>query len=582
MSAVGLATPTVVSPATSQGGSLRAAGTLQSSGGVAEPLATAAVLPSVTAYTPSGAATSYAANTASAAGTDLRFLHVTQMPGSLETAQATYEALLSVQTRGGQMQVWEQLPDDALAQVMGRNASGTTEQGRMAGLGSALLEQVAATGASYRQTIVNVGAAYSPDQIQRKASDALWAFKSRPSASAELTIQTQSGAKVRLSITDQREYSATGSGMSVAIEVDGELTAQERDALKALAAGFDKAVQGLAGDEPRLDLEDLLKFDSKVLTQVELKFEHYGRDSEGKRVLQLGADVRLDASRRDVEIKTREGVVKMSTDLRQPAQWGSAAQKDKAVAQYLARIDQAAERGRADPGLVDLFKSTFSAMHVSYAQQGSDSDTNRLGMKPGSIPLRSDGDAFSEEDQSLMTGLADFKASIAATNRATNPRRTQERDSFQYTLNQSTEISGSNRGSRAVSQTQTSKLSAAYHQSLLTSAAPKFDSTSASQNYVYNTVEDSSTTEMRLAYEAGEPVLATLSHQASQSLHMIRVENNQVVDTRTTPGQQSSHKDLLPLIKELKRQQRDQEASERERQDTLDSLHALVLQVSRA
>ena len=78
------------------------------------------------------------------------------------------------------------------------------------------------------------------------------------------------------------------------------------------------------------------------------------------------------------------------------------------------------------------------------------------------------------------------------------------------------------------------------------------------------------------------PVLATLSHQASQSLHMIRVENNQIVDTQTTPGQQSSHKDLLPLIKELKRQQRDQEASERERQGTLDSLHALVLQVTRA
>ncbi|CAN7595631.1 hypothetical protein [Acidovorax sp. LjRoot194] len=576
MSAVGLATPTVVSPALAQGVSLNTAGASQPvGGGTVAPLA-AAASPAVTVYTPSSIVPAFAAN--SAAGTDLRFLHVTQMPGSLETAQATYEALLSVQTRGGQMQVWEQRPDDALAQVMGRNASGTTEQGRLAGLGAALLEQVGTTGTSYRQTIVNVGAAYSPDQIQRKASDALWAFKSRPSASAELTIQTQSGATVRLSITDQREYSATGSGMSVAIEVEGELTAQERDALKALAAGFDKAVQGLAGDEPRLDLEELLKFDSKVLARVDLKFEHYGRDDEGKRVLQLGADLRLDASRREVDIKTREGVVKMSTDLRQPAQWGSAAQKDKAVAQYLARIDHAAERGRANPALVDLFKSTFSAMHASYAQQGGDG--NGLGMKPGSIPLRIDGAAFDAEDQSLMTGLADFSASIAATTRATNPRRTQERDSFQYTLNQSTDITGSNRGSRTVTQTQASKLSAAYHQSLLTSAAPKFDSTSASQNYLYNTVEDSSTTEMRLAYDEGEPVLATLSHQASQSLHMIKVENNQIVDTQTTPGQQSSHKDLLPLIKELKRQQRDQEASERERQGTLGSLHAMVLQVS--
>lgn len=526
----------------------------------------------ISVYTPGAAPPAYASNTGSG---DPRFLHVTQMPGSLETAQATYEALLKVQTRGGQMQVWEQAPDDALAEVMGRNASGTTQQGRMAGLGSALLEQVATTGASYRQTIVNVGAAYSPDQIQRKAYDALWSFKSRPSASAELTIETQSGAKVRLSITDQREYSSTGSGMSVSIDVEGELTAQEREALKALATGFDKAVQGLAGDEPQLDLGDLLKFDSKVLAKVALSFERYGFDSEGQRVLQLGADLRLDASRREVDIKTRDGVVRMGTDLRQPAQWGSSAQKERAVSQYLERIGQAAERGRANPGLVAIFKSTFSAMHASYDRE--DGDGSRLDVRPGGIPVRSDKHSFSEEDHSLMTGLADFDASITATVRATNPRRTQERDRFEYTLNQATDIAGSSRGGRTVTQTQTSRLSAAYHQSLLTSAAPKFDSTSASQNYYYNKVEDSSTTEMRLAYEKGEPVLATLSHQASQSLHMTKVEDNQVVDTRETPGQQSSHKDLLPLLKALQRQQRDH-AAEQERQATMDSWHAWVLQ----
>lgn len=535
-------------------------------------IATTSQPAAISVYTPSATAAGYAA---SAVSGDPRFLHVTQMPGSLETAQATYEALLKVQTRGGQMQVWEQAPDNALAEAMGRNASATTQQGRMAGLGAALLEHAAATGASYRQTIVNVGAAYSPDQIQRKAYDALWSFKSRPSASAELTIETQSGAKVRLSITDQREYSPSGSGMSVAIDVEGELTAQERDALRALAMGFDKAVQGLAGDEPRLDLGDLLQFDSKVLAKVELNFERYGLDSEGQRVLQLGANLRLDPSRREVDIKTRDGVVRMGTDLRQPAQWGSTAQKDRAVSQYLERIGQAAERGHANPGLVAIFKSTFSAMHASYDRE--ESGSSHLDVRPGGIPVRGDAHAFSEEDHSLMTGLADFDASITATVRATNPRRTQERDRFEYALSQATDIAGSSRGGRAVTQTQTSRLSAAYHQSLLTSAAPKFDSTSASQNYYYNKVEDSSTTEMRLAYEKGEPVLATLSYQASQSLHMTKVENNQLVDTQETPGEQSSHKDLLPLLKALQRQQRDQGA-EQDRQATMDSWHGWVLQ----
>ena len=112
-------------------------------------------------------------NIASAAAQgNQRFLHITQMPGGLDAAPATYEALLDMQTRGGRMQVWEQAPDNALAEVMGRNASGTTQQGRLAGLGSALLGQVASTGASYRQTVVDMAAVASPDQVQGKAADA--------------------------------------------------------------------------------------------------------------------------------------------------------------------------------------------------------------------------------------------------------------------------------------------------------------------------------------------------------------------------------------------------------------------------
>ena len=119
-------------------------------------------------------------------------------------------------------------------------------------------------------------------------------------------------------------------------------------------------------------------------------------------------------------------------------------------------------------------------------------------------------------------------ASITATTRATNPRRTQELDTFHYTLNQSTHITGSSSRNRAVSQTQTAQLVAAYHQSLLVSAAPRLDTTSASQNYLYNKVEDSSSTEAHLAYDNGEAIRATLTQAASRSLHTLRVENNQI------------------------------------------------------
>lgn len=512
---------------------------------------------------------------ASASGGD-SFLHVTQLPAVLEAVDVTYESLVQPLSRAGQMQVWERAPNTAVDQILGRNASARTEQGRFAGLGSALLEQVASNGASYRQTIVNVGAAYSADKIQGKATDVLWAIKSRPSASADLTIKTQSGATVRITIADQREQSATGSGIAVQIEVEGDLTPQEKEALQSLAKGFDQAIQGLTGEPPALDLEGLAKFDSKLLTKVELKVDLYGVDENGSRILKLGTHFQADASTREIEIKTPKGTVAMKTDLQKPALWGTADQKAYAVQQYLSRIDKAAERGHGDQELVDLFKSSFAAMNGSYGSAGVAGSKGLGAAQP--VDLARDAGAFSEEDQSLLTGLADFNASITATRRASNPRRTKEVDTFAYTLNQSTQISGNSPANRAITQTQTAKLSASYHQSLRSSAAPKLTSDSSTQNYHYKKVEDSSSTQVDLAYEKDEPVRALVTQTASQSLQVLTVENNKITGNTTEPAQQQSKQtDLLQLFKQLKRQQDANQLADDEKQKKMQEWNGMVL-----
>lgn len=509
---------------------------------------------------------------------DTRFLHVTQYPASLEAVDVTYEALANLQTRNGQMQVWEQAPTTAVDQIIGRNASATTEKARFAGLGSALLEQVASTSASYRQTIVNVGATYSPGKIQGKATDALWAIQSRPSASAELTIKTQSGATVRISIADQREPIGTGSGIAVQIDVEGDLTPQEKQALQSLAKGFDQAIEGLTGEPPTLDLEGLSKFDTQLLGKVEFKTSLYGVDDNGSRIQKLGARYTADASNREIEIKTPQGTVAMKTDLRQPALWGTADQKAYAVQQYLGRIDKAAQRGNADAELVDLFKSSFTAINGSYGSAAGNRATAGLGPAQ-SVDLNRDAGAFSEEDQSLLTGLADFNASITATRRASNPRRLKEVDSFEYTLNQSTQVSGTSPGNRAVTQTQTARLLASFHQSLDgPSAKLKLTSDSATQNYYYKKVEDSSSTQVELAYEKDEPMRALVTQTASQSLQSLKVENNRITENTADPArQQSKQTDLLPLLKELKRQQEANALADDEKQKTLREWNGMVL-----
>lgn len=499
---------------------------------------------------------------------DAPFLVITQMPAALEQSyDLTYGALGLIHVKPGTLQVWEQSSDNAISNVMARNASGHTAQNRLAGLGAALLEHVGSTGASYRQTVANVGAPESKQKIQARATDALYSIQGAPTARVELRIQTQSGATVTLNISDQNEAGLNGTGLSIDIQVNGDLTAAERKALAAMAGGFEKAIQGLAAGETEIDLEELAQFDQSAIASVDFKTSIYGRNEYGLRYEKLGAQFTADANTRDIQINSPEGEIRISVDLRQPGLWGDAAQKAKAVRHYLDGIDRAAERGKADEGLVKMFKSTFSALNATYGAQSTDGGLQGLAMDSG---------AWNDEDKSWLTGLADFNTVLAATPKASNPRHSQELDQFHYTLSQSTTITGADKSQRGVTQTQESRLVAAYHQSLVSTNKPILDSTTASQNYLFKQVEDSASTQVHLGYEKDEPVAATLTKTLTQSLRIQKFENNQLVQDRVVPNQQSSVVDLLPLLTQLREREKEHQITDEEKQTLLESWNDLV------
>ena len=499
---------------------------------------------------------------------DAPFLVITQMPVALEQSyDLTYGALGLIHVKPGTLQVWEQSSDNAISNVMARNASGHTAQNRLAGLGAALLEHVGNTGASYRQTVANVGAPESKQKIQARATDALYSIQGAPTARVELRIQTQSGATVTLNISDQNEAGLNGTGLSIDIQVNGDLTAAERKALAAMAGGFEKAIQGLAAGETEIDLEELAQFDQSAIASVDFKTSIYGRNEYGLRYEKLGAQFTADANTRDIQINSPEGEIRISVDLRQPGLWGDAAQKAKAVRHYLDGIDRAAERGKADEGLVKMFKSTFSALNATYGAQSTDGGLQGLAMDSG---------AWNDEDKSWLTGLADFNTVLAATPKASNPRHSQELDQFHYTLSQSTTITGADKSQRGVTQTQESRLVAAYHQSLVSTNKPILDSTTASQNYLFKQVEDSASTQVHLGYEKDEPVAATLTKTLTQSLRIQKFENNQLVQDRVVPNQQSSVVDLLPLLTQLREREKEHQITDEEKQTLLESWNDLI------
>jgi hypothetical protein len=506
------------------------------------------------------------------------FLQVTQLPSTLLAPEMTYGPNGLIHVKAGQMQVWEQPSDNPLGQLMGRNAAEGSMQSRLKGLGEALLDQVSSHPEAYRQSVVNVKAPDAASKIQATAIHSLQEFQSSPSSRVELNVQTRSGAHVRLTLVDKNphENDPRGSGLSVEIAVDGDLTQADKAALKSLASGFEKAIQGLADDATQIDLEGLSNFDRQVISSLELKTQVHGRDARGVRYEKLAAEFKADANTREIQLKRPDGTVKMKTDLRQPVLWGSQEQKADAVNQYLRRMDQAAQRGHANRALVDLFKSTFMAVNASYGSPAATPPVNPI-KADSAANLASDAAAWREEDKSVLTGLADFDASMTATPKASNPRNVLEKDTFQYAIQQSTVISGPSKSNRAITQTQNAQLSAAYHQSLFSSQPPVLDDKKTSQNYFFHQIEDHSSTQVNLAYEKDELRRATLTQTSSQSHRVQKYEDAQLTqDIRTPPSLQVKQTDLLPLFKQLHDPSRSRQVDEEKKKQLLDSLRALV------
>lgn len=493
-----------------------------------------------------------------ASTSDALTVHVTQMPADLGDDDVTYDALGQAHLAPGQLQVWEQAPDDAISQRMASNAGNNSAATRLSGLGSALLAQLGSGVTQYRQTVVNTTAPSSRNQIQAKASNALNNVQDLPSEQVELHIKTRSGVTVTLRLVDQQETHSGGTGLVAEITADGKISAPEQSAIQSLATGLEQAIQGLVSDETQVNLQQLGQFDSTQISSLELAAHIYGRDANGVRYEKLGASFKATDSTRDISLSRPDGKVSMSIDLGQPAFWGSAAQKAKAVDQYLAHIDEAAARGHANQDLVQLFKSSFSSLTASYGSQGVRGPGTSTG-------------ALNEDNASWLTGLADFKAQLTATSRASNPRKLQELDRFQYTVDQTTTVTGFSVGNRTIDQTQDAHLSAAYHQSLFSPKPPILDSSTASQNYYYMQVDDSSSTHVQLQFDKNALVAASLTQLVTQSLRTQKFERNQLVQDDTDSSTTPSQTDLLPLLRQLDSREARHQITAQEKQQLLAS-----------
>ncbi|CAK9889834.1 MULTISPECIES: hypothetical protein [Pseudomonas] len=394
---------------------------------------------------------------------------------------------------------------------------------RLNGLGAALLNQLVANGGqSFTQSVLAFadGAQPSAEALRIQGNN----LRQHPANAVNLSLTTASGATVTLSLASNEQ------GLAVSADVQGgQLSSDELKGLASLAESFQGAINGLSEQPPRLQLGKLATLDPTLFSSLQMNAK---LDTENGQ--QLTFDLTLDDSARKLSLQGPAGNVQLNLDTRDTSLLGKSAQRQAAISNYLSQFDAAQSRGKGDENLVSLLKDAF-------VQLNSADDIARPSTR--GIPL------LAAKDTALLSGLADFSASISQTSQQPNPLRPTELDRFDYQVSQSTKIGGSSPASRSVQQDQQASLSAAYHTSLY----PQVELANAllAQNYRYHEISDHSSSSTRLTYDKNRLVEASVTQQASRNERVRSYADGVLQSDLSTPSSASESRNLLGLLTDL-------------------------------
>ena len=419
--------------------------------------------------------------------------------------------------------VWEKTSTDAVSKLMAGNNNALPLALRFKDLGAALLGRFDTEASNFSQSVMQFAAGMAPGNLMETTMQSQ--LYKTPDNQITLNIQTVGGAQVELTL------GSTDTGLAVDVKVTkGALSDGDRAALSKLSGAFQKAIDGLAANPPHMDLAGLTQFDTTVLASVDLHASvKVGGDSQV-------IDFHADSKSRSVNSSGPMGAMKVAVDMSNPAILGNARQQAQAIAGYLKQFDYEQTRGHGDPSLMAMFKDAFSEMNSNYPA------TQQQAGMPGVFKLNA-------EDHSVLTGLADFTASVTQNSQFTNPMHGNESDSFAYDVSQNSTVKGNGQLNRAITQRQQSHLSASYHESLIPGLPLRLTTDKNSQNYRYTQVDDRASSEANIAYSLGALTKASLTQSASQSTRVQKYVMGNLESDVTTPSSSTWVMDYLKQFK---------------------------------
>ncbi|WP_338678887.1 hypothetical protein OPV09_17235 [Janthinobacterium sp. TB1-E2] len=423
--------------------------------------------------------------------------------------------------------VWESATRNKVSDAMTKSFSSYAFGGRFSGLGAAMLGQAKLGNYNFSQAMRQPPPSATPN-VYAASGIAPGSLHGNGEDRVSLSITTKSGVEVKLSLDSQ------GDGLAVSMTTSGDLSDAEASALGELAKGFQDAIDGMGQSTPKIKLEGLMQFDQQQLASVKLHAEVKVR-GEPESIQTL--DFQADGAERKVSFSGVAGSLDLKVDASALNTLGSKEKQAKALGSYMKQFDQAASRGHGDAGLVAMLKDSFTALHSNTAAPQVATDSPETGKW-----------RLAAEDKSILTGLADFSASVSQAVKFSNPMRSSEKDGFNYDVSQKTLQAGASQDERSVRQQQQSKLSASFHETLVPGVPLRLLDNTESQNYTYHQIEDTASSDAQVAYKDGKMVKASLRQEGNQSEHVMKYFLGKLESDKTTPGNYSVLRDLLPVL----------------------------------
>jgi hypothetical protein len=157
----------------------------------------------------------------------------------------------------------------------------------------------------------------------------------------------------------------------------------------------------------------------------------------------------------------------------------------------------------------------------------------------------------------MLTGLADFSASVSEKSEFANPARPSELDSFTYNLSQSTQSKGRDQSNRSIVQDQQSNLVASYHKPLYAGQKLELSRDPTTQNYLYYQINDQASSKTSIGYDKGALVNATVTQAASQSTRISKYVMGKLESDTHTPVSTSKTQNFLSVLNQALQQDKE-------------------------